>query len=70
MIYPEKKNMGGSSKNYVSLHVHKNWCDFIRYCEKMGYGEIQNLRIHDGIPQIAEVVKKKISFAKGEGSEQ
>jgi hypothetical protein len=67
---PTDRDKGrGSSKKYVSLHVHKNWGDFIHYCEKMRYGEIQNLRIQDGIPQIAEVVKKKINFSKGEGSE-
>ena len=55
------------TKNYVSSGLHKNWCDFIHYCEKIGFGEIQNLKIQDGLPQIAEVVKKKISFAKGEG---
>jgi hypothetical protein len=59
----------GDSRKYVSVKVHKNWCDFIHYCEKLRYGEIQSLRIQDGIPQIAEVVKKKINFSKGEGSE-
>lgn len=60
----------GNPKKYVSSGLHKNWCDFIRYCEKIGYGEIQNLKIQDGLPQIAEVVKKKINFSKGEGSQK
>ena len=64
----DKDKGGGNSKKHVLIRVHKNWGDFIRYCEKIGYGEIQNLRIQDGIPQIAEVVKKKINFSKGEGS--
>jgi hypothetical protein len=65
----DRENKGRNSKKYISLHLHKNWCDFIHYCEKIGYGEIQNLRIQDGVPKIAEVVKKKINFTKGEGSE-
>lgn len=60
----------GNPKNCVSLGLHKNWRDFIRYCEKIGYGEIQNLKIQDGLPQIAEVVKKKINFSKGEGGKK
>jgi len=58
---------GVNAKKYISPHLHKNWCEFIHYCEKIGFGEIQNLRIQDGVPKIAEVVKKKINFAKGEG---
>lgn len=59
-----------NQKKYVYLNLHKNWYDFIQYCEKIGYGEIQYLKIQDGLPQIAEVVKKKINFSKGEGSQK
>ena len=68
-MYTKRENMGENSKKCISLYLHKNWCDFIHYCEKIGYGEIQNLKIQDGLPQIAEVVKKKINFSKGEGNQ-
>ena len=65
-IAREKKE--GNSQKYVSLYLHKNWCDFIQYCEKIGYGEIQNIKIQGGLPQIAEVIRK-INFSKGEGGQ-
>lgn len=39
------------------------WRIFIRYCAEMGHGEIELLKIQDGLPVLAEVVKKKIKFA-------
>ena len=38
------------------------WRAFIRYCEELQYGEIEVLKIQDGLPVLAEVVKKKIKF--------
>ncbi len=52
--------------NFRSVYLHANWCDFIALCEKMGFGEIENLKIQDGLPVVAEVVKKKINFSKKE----
>jgi hypothetical protein len=68
-MHRARENKGKNSKQEVSLFLHRNWCFFIQYCEKIKYGEIQNLKIQDGLPQIAEVVKKKINFSKGEGSQ-
>ena len=53
--------------HFRSVYLHGNWCDFITLCEKMGFGEIENLKIQDGLPMVAEVVKKKINFSKKEG---
>ena len=53
--------------NIRSLRLHANWCDFIELCEKLGFGEIENLKIQNGVPVVAEVVKKKINFSKREG---
>ena len=39
------------------------WLAFIRYCRQLGYGEIERLRIQDGLPVLAEVTKKKVKFA-------
>ena len=43
-----------SSFRTVCLHV--NWCDFITLCEKLDFGEIENLKIQNGLPMVAEVV--------------
>ena len=46
------------------VYLHANWCDFITLCEKLGYGEIENLKIQDGLPMFVEIVKKRINFSK------
>lgn len=44
------------------IRIHPVWYSFIKYCETLGYGEIEKLKIQDGLPLIAEEVKKKIKF--------
>lgn len=44
--------------------LHPNWRSFLRFCEELGHGEIERLKIQDGLPVLAEVTKKKIKFAK------
>jgi len=43
--------------------LHTAWLQFIRYCTELGYGEIDKLKIQDGLPMIAELAVKKIKFA-------
>ncbi len=66
-MHRELKKSEDKLNNIRSAYLHANWCDFITLCEKMGFGEIVNLKIQDGLPVVAEVVKKKINFAKKEG---
>ena len=47
-----------------SVYVHANWFHFITLCEKLDFGEIENLKIQNGLPVVAEVVKKNINFSK------
>jgi hypothetical protein len=42
--------------------VHPSWLAFIRYCSDLQHGEIEILKIQDGLPVIAEIVRKKIKF--------
>lgn len=44
------------------IRIHPVWYSFIKYCEVLGYGEIEKLKIQDGLPLLAEEVKKKIKF--------
>ncbi len=67
-MHREAKNPEAKLNNIRSVYLHANWCDFISLCEKMGFGEIENLKIQDGLPMVAEVVKKKINFSKKEGN--
>ena len=43
-------------------YIHPAWYSFIKYCETLRYGEIDKIKIQDGLPMIAEQVKKKIKF--------
>ncbi len=42
--------------------LHPVWRTFIRYCAELKHGEIERLKIQDGLPVLAETVKKKIKF--------
>ncbi len=38
------------------------WLAFVRYCQELRHGEIERLKIQDGLPVLAEVIKEKIRF--------
>ena len=48
------------------IKVHPSWFIFIKYCQELKFGEIAKLRIQNGLPTIAEEVKKKIKFTSNE----
>jgi len=39
------------------------WLAFIRYCQQLGFGEISNLKIQDGVPVLAEETTRKVKFS-------
>lgn len=59
--------MEESLKKSRHIHIHPIWYTFIKYCESVKFGEIENLKIQDGLPMVAEGIKKKILFAKDAG---
>ena len=46
-----------------SKSLHPAWRNFIRYCAELRHGEIELLKIQDGLPVLAEVTRKKIKFS-------
>ena len=44
--------------------LHAAWLAFVRFCQELGHGEIERLKIQDGLPVLAEVTKKKIKFSQ------
>jgi hypothetical protein len=42
--------------------LHPAWRAFIRYCAELGHGEVEMLKIQDGLPVLAEKVKQKVKF--------
>jgi hypothetical protein len=43
--------------------LHSSWLAFIHYCAELQHGEIERLKIQDGLPVLAEVTRKKVKFA-------
>jgi hypothetical protein len=37
-----------------SQTLHPAWAALIRHCQEMGFGEIERLKIQDGVPVMAE----------------
>ena len=44
------------------VYVHPIWYSFVKYCEALEYGEIEKLKIQDGLPVAAERAVKKTKF--------
>jgi hypothetical protein len=43
--------------------LHPAWSSFLRYCEELQFGEIERLKIQEGLPVMAELTTKKVKFA-------
>ena len=50
-------------KSLTRVELHPLWRAFVRFCSELQYGEIERLKIQDGLPVLAEVTKKKVKFA-------
>ena len=42
--------------------LHPAWRELMSLCERMGYGEIERLKIHDGLPALAEITRQKVKL--------
>lgn len=58
MAYERKDE---DSKKVVQL-ISQEWARLIRFCQQLGHGEIEKLKIQDGVPVIADVVREKVKF--------
>jgi hypothetical protein len=59
---PEAMALRRTSSKPAWVDVHPAWQCLMRYCEDLGYGEIEKLKIQDGVPVIADVVREKVKF--------
>jgi hypothetical protein len=53
----------GASENRTSVPIHPAWLRLMRYCAELGHGEIEKLKIQDGLPMAAEVTTRKVKFS-------
>lgn len=60
---PSKHTSNGESRaEHTRPVLHPAWIAFIRHCQQLGFGEISQLKIQDGVPVMAEEITKKIKF--------
>jgi hypothetical protein len=52
-----------ASPDGASISVHPSWLRLIHYCAELRHGEIEKLKIQDGLPMAAEVATRKIKFS-------
>jgi hypothetical protein len=52
-----------TSQLRTSSSVHPAWQRLMRYCAELGHGEIEKLKIQDGLPIAAEVTTRKVKFS-------
>ena len=59
----EKKAPAVIKESPIADHsLHPAWLSFIRYCQGLRHGEVERLKIRDGLPVLAEVTRKKVKF--------
>lgn len=44
--------------------LHPAWIEFMRLCRQIQHGEIEQLKIQDGLPMLAETVRQKVRFTR------
>jgi hypothetical protein len=52
----------GQSRRPDGGSLHPAWIAFIQHCRELGFGEISQLKIQDGLPVMAEETKRKVKF--------
>ena len=55
--------VGDSTRIRSEGQLHPAWQRLINYCMHLGHGEIEKLKIQDGLPMTAEVTTRKIKFS-------
>src|SRR6266850_8402706 len=51
-----------TGERFAVNSLHPAWRALVRYCADLRHGEIERLKIQDGLPVLAEVTRKKIRF--------
>jgi hypothetical protein len=46
----------------TAMLLNPAWQAFVHFCAQLRHGEIERLKIQDGLPVLAEVTTKKVKF--------
>jgi hypothetical protein len=49
-----------ASCQHASTALHPAWAAFIRLCQEIEFGELERVKLQNGLPVSVEVVKRKI----------
>ena len=60
----ERKNSEPAKQTDEAPDLHPAWKSLIDYCRRLQHGDIERLRIQDGVPVIAEIITRKIKFSR------
>ena len=63
-VTPLRRVEPDGSEPRLTGSLHPAWAEFIRYCRQMRHGEIHQLKIQDGLPMVAELIRQKVKFTK------
>ena len=55
----EKQEPAAAPGSHSSLSLHPAWSSFLRFCGELQFGEIERLKIQDGLPVMAELTTKR-----------
>ncbi len=61
--FKETEMISPPPTSLTARSLHPAWAAFIKYCAELQHGEIELLKIQDGLPVLAEVTRKKVKFA-------
>lgn len=53
-----------ASAAWPHLDPHPAWRAFFCFCSELQHGEIERLKVQDGLPILAELVSKKVKFSE------
>ena len=59
---PVSERSGETTAEHSADVLHPAWRAFIQYCRDLDHGEIECIKIQNGLPVSAEVIKKKIRW--------
>ena len=48
--------------NEEIVHLHPAWTKLIALCREIGFGELERIKIQNGLPVIADVAKRHVKF--------
>jgi hypothetical protein len=62
-VFDRPPRATAAERGFADKQLHPAWRALVHYCAELQHGEIELLKIQDGLPVLAEVTRKKVKFA-------